>query len=200
MNRRNLVLWGVAATAALPRVATAQASTQNQPEPPLGAATTIARMRQGGLVVLLRHTRTDNGEGEGRNFNLADCSTQRNLNDSGRAQARAIGSWWRTLSLPMDAVYSSAWCRCRDTATLLDLGPVQHLAPLDSMERVEPARTQRALAITAFAATWTGPGNLLLVTHQTNIEAVTGVSPRPGEAVVIDSASILQGRVPPPAA
>ena len=80
-----------------------------------GAA--LAALRAGGVVVAFRHALAP-GTFDPPQFRLGDCSTQRNLNEEGRAQARRIGAWFRGHGLQPAAVRSSPWCRCIDTATL----------------------------------------------------------------------------------
>ena len=77
-----------------------------------------ALLRQGGNVLLMRHAQTEPGTGDPPNFRLGDCSTQRNLSDEGRTQARRIGAWFRERQLQPDRLLSSPWCRCIDSATL----------------------------------------------------------------------------------
>jgi hypothetical protein len=74
-------------------------------------------MRAGGVVVALRHALAP-GTFDPPGFTIGDCSTQRNLNDEGRAQARRIGAWFERRQLQPSAVRSSPWCRCVDTARL----------------------------------------------------------------------------------
>jgi phosphohistidine phosphatase SixA len=145
----------------------------------------LRRLRAGGLVLLMRHAQTVPGTGDPPGFRLDDCSTQRNLSEAGRAQARTIGQRLRAERIPVTAVRTSAWCRCRETAALLDLGPVQHLQPLDSFFADRRQRDRHRAGMLAFIARWRGPGNALLVTHQVNITAITGVIPRSGEIVVV---------------
>ncbi|MBX3634778.1 MAG: histidine phosphatase family protein [Rubrivivax sp.] len=76
-----------------------------------------ALLRAGGSVALLRHALAP-GTFDPPQFRLGDCSTQRNLNDEGRAQARRIGAWFAGRQLQPAAVRSSPWCRCVDTAQL----------------------------------------------------------------------------------
>ena len=92
----------------------------------------LDQLREGGFVLLLRHAQTVPGTGDPPGFTLDDCATQRNLSDEGREQARRIGARLRKERVPVGRVLTSAWCRCRETARLLELGPVEHLQPLDS--------------------------------------------------------------------
>ena len=76
-----------------------------------------ALLRKGGVVVVFRHALAP-GTFDPPGMRLGDCSTQRNLSDAGRAQARRIGEWFRERQLQPAAVRSSPWCRCMDSATL----------------------------------------------------------------------------------
>ena len=77
-----------------------------------------AKLKAGGNVLLIRHASTESGLGDPPGFKLGDCTTQRNLNDEGRAQARRIGEWFSARGLKPARVRSSPWCRCLDTAAL----------------------------------------------------------------------------------
>ena len=80
-------------------------------------AATLDRLREGGLVLAMRHALAP-GTFDPPQFKLGDCSTQRNLNDTGRQQARDIGAWFQANQLRPARVRSSPWCRCVDTAQL----------------------------------------------------------------------------------
>ena len=75
-------------------------------------------LREGACVLMLRHAQTEAGVGNPPNFNLAQCSTQRNLSEAGRAQSRQIGQWLSSRRLRPRRVTSSPWCRCQETADL----------------------------------------------------------------------------------
>ena len=88
-------------------------------------------LQSGRNVILMRHAATVPGIGDPPGFKPGQCSTQRNLSDAGRAQARRIGAAFRQHGVPLGAVLSSSWCRCIDTAQLA-FGRVQPAAMLDS--------------------------------------------------------------------
>ena len=90
-----------------------------------------AELLQGRAVALLRHA-TAPGTGDPSGFRLDDCSTQRNLSQEGHVQARRIGTFFREKGIKEAAVYSSQWCRCLETARLLDFGAVKELPALNS--------------------------------------------------------------------
>lgn len=141
-------------------------------------------LRSGAAVGLLRHALAP-GVGDPANFRLEDCATQRNLSEAGRQQARAIGAAFRRNGITSARVLSSRWCRCLETARLLDLGPVEPFPPLESFfaER-ERADAQTAALREFLARPYAGPPRLL-VTHQVNITALTNVVPRSGELIVV---------------
>jgi broad specificity phosphatase PhoE len=112
------------------------------------AATDVwAAVRDGRALVLVRHASAP-GAGDPPGFSLGVCSTQRNLSDAGRVQARRMGDLFRENAVAAARVYSSQWCRCLDTATRLALGPVfeQPLlnsffgSPEDGQEQTEKLR------------------------------------------------------------
>ena len=74
-------------------------------------------LRAGGVVLALRHALAP-GTFDPPGFRLGDCSTQRNLSEEGRAQARRAGAWFEARNLKPARVRSSPWCRCVDTAVL----------------------------------------------------------------------------------
>ncbi len=141
-------------------------------------------LRGGGQVVLMRHASTEPGLGDPPGYRLDDCNTQRNLSPAGREEARRIGAAFRARGVPVGQVLSSRWCRCLETARLA-FGTVEPWPALDSFfddRRREPAQTQ---AVRARAGQRPAAGTLILVTHQVNITALTGVAPAPGEIVVL---------------
>ncbi len=135
-------------------------------------------------VIVLRHARAP-GTGDPANFRLGDCSTQRNLSEEGRKQAARIGARLRAAGLAETTVYSSQWCRCRETARLLAVGPVVELPALNSFFQSagEEDRHNRELRVWIAAADLGRP--VVLVTHQVNITALTGIFPAEGEVLVL---------------
>jgi broad specificity phosphatase PhoE len=119
-----------------------------------------------GHVALLRHAIAP-GTGDPSEFAIGDCSTQRNLSEEGRKQA------------------ARQWCRCLETARLLGLGPVTELPILNSFFQRPERRNRQTQALEAWLASQDLDGPLVLVTHQVNITALTGVYPASGELVVI---------------
>ena len=125
------------------------------------------------------------GTGDPANFALRDCSTQRNLSAEGRAQAAAIGDRFRANGMDAARVVSSQWCRCLETAQLLGLGPVEELPALNSFFRRSERREPQTQALRDWLAGQDLEHPLVLVTHQVNITALTGVYPASGQLVVL---------------
>ena len=137
-----------------------------------------------GAIAIMRHALAP-GTGDPANLTVGDCSTQRNLDERGRDQARAIGTALRERGITFDHVLSSQWCRTRETAKLLGSGPVSEAPPLNSFFRDFSTRDQQTAATRDLIAETRG--RLMLVTHQVNISALTGQSTRSGEVLIIRS-------------
>ncbi|WP_245184627.1 histidine phosphatase family protein [Halomonas salinarum] len=155
------------------------------------------RLASGGHIALMRHALAP-GTGDPAGFVIDDCATQRNLSAEGRAQARAIGERFRERDIVVTEVRSSRWCRCLDTAELLGLGEVIPTPALDSFFRDRSAADRQTRELGELIEAWSGEGTLVLVTHQVNITALTGVYPRSGEILVLapeDGALELVGRL-----
>lgn len=142
------------------------------------------RLRAGGHVLLIRHAATHPGIGDPPGFRLGVCSTQRNLSEAGKRDARAIGAAFRQRGIPLGPVWSSRWCRCLDTARLA-FGRVEDAPMLDSMFRDSEGAGQAKVRETlARVGAYAGKDNLVLVTHDVNIRALVNESVAQGEIVV----------------
>jgi broad specificity phosphatase PhoE len=149
------------------------------------AAPAGARAETQGLVVVLRHALAP-GTSDPAGFRLGDCTTQRNLDDRGRAQARAIGTTLAAEGFAGAAVFTSEWCRCRETAELLGLGPVRPLPALNSFFGRPDERASRDRDLRAFLAALPADGPpVVLVTHMVNIQALTGRGTASGGGLVL---------------
>jgi hypothetical protein len=139
-----------------------------------------------GAIVLFRHAQAP-GTGDPPDMRLGDCSTQRNLDNVGRAQAARIGETFRRRGIAVGMVLSSAWCRAVDTAELAFPGQVRVEAAFNSFfgDRGQgPAALEAARQV---IGAWKGPGALVVSTHQVNITGLTGVFPQSGEGVVVQA-------------
>lgn len=155
-----------------------------------------ALLKGGGLVVLMRHTVTTPGVGDPPGMAVDDCGTQRNLTDEGRRHAKLIGEAWRAHGIQPDRVMSSPMCRCLETARLA-FGRVDASQTVTNA-RLEPDMPRQVREMRA-VATEKRRGILVLVSHGTTIAAVTGISPEPGEMLIVspqgDGQFELKGRL-----
>lgn len=143
-----------------------------------------AALRDGGHVVLLRHAMIS-GSTEPANFDIDKCNTQRNLSDRGKQQARKIGALFGARAARIERVESSRYCRCLETARLAFGGQPEALDALDPLSEDAEERARQKEAILEEIRTYSGSDLLVLVTHLENIQELTGVSPREGEAVIV---------------
>ncbi len=139
-----------------------------------------------GTVLFMRHTLAP-GMGDPHDFSIKDCRTQRNLDETGRAQARAIGAKLAAADIKFSAIYSSYWCRCLETAELLDLGAVTPFEGLNSFFQNHAPKdaTLTKLRKKLESLSPSAPASLM-VTHAVTIRAITGLSIASGGVVIYD--------------
>ncbi len=139
-----------------------------------------------GYVLLIRHALAP-GVGDPENFRVGDCSTQRNLNDEGRQDAREIGQWLKRREVRIFRVESSRWCRAKETAELLGVGRVRLNKNLDSLFEDEDALNdpQTANIRKRIVSHRNTSGLLVFVGHFVNFSAAVGVGLESGEGVLV---------------
>jgi phosphohistidine phosphatase SixA len=133
----------------------------------------------------MRHADAPGGVGDPPGFRVEDCATQRNLSAKGRADAEKIGARLKGEGIAFEKILSSPWCRCIDTAKLLNMGTIENEATFGNVVVLRDQRETLTSGAHALIAKWTARGNLLVVTHGANIFALTGISPASGEIVVV---------------
>jgi phosphohistidine phosphatase SixA len=144
-----------------------------------------ALLRNGGQIVLLRHAAAP-GVGDPANFDIEKCNTQRNLSDAGRQQARKIGALFAARAAPVERILASRYCRTLETARLaFGANKVESFEALDSFFQDAASKDPRTAIALDEIRKWNGSGNMVMVTHQVNITALTGQSSREGEALVV---------------
>ncbi len=169
----------------------------------LGLAPAWALDLRDGDVVLYRHALAPGG-GDPPGLRLGDCSTQRNLSDEGRGQARRLGERLRQQlgSVPVAAVWASPWCRTLDTAKLaFPALPVQPRTAFGSFFQQPEREADLLRRAGAELAGWRGPGVLVVVTHQVTVTGLSGVYPAAGEGVAMrwtGGRGEVLGRLAPP--
>ena len=152
------------------------------------------QLRQGRAVALIRHAIAP-GLGDPPGFRIGDCTTQRNLSQEGRDQARRIGEFFREKGVKETSVYSSQWCRCSETARLLALGPVKELPALNSFFEDRSTDEAQTKQIRKFITSLPTGKPHIMVTHQVNITALTDIVPSSGEIIIFQLTQDGQGKV-----
>lgn len=139
----------------------------------------------GGHVLLMRHAIAP-GTGDPANFRVDDCATQRNLDETGRQQARRFGERLRKAGFTAPLVYASRWCRSSETASLLGFGAPLH-APdaLDSFFATRGKAEASTQALRRLIGELPRERTAILVSHQVNVTGLTGIFPASGEAVML---------------
>ena len=141
-----------------------------------------AALAKGGHVALVRHGNAPPGHGgDPPGFKIDDCATQRNMDERGRTQSRAVGEAFRQHGVRVDKVLSSPWCRCLETVRLMALGPVESTMAVAASDR----SPERLAALKQMVSAWHGPGTLVVVTHALTMQGLVGIMPGQAETVVI---------------
>jgi phosphohistidine phosphatase SixA len=150
-------------------------------------------LKQGGVVLVMRHAKTENTTD--RVETIGDCTTQRNLSEEGREQARQIGRDINALGVPVDKVLASPLCRAKDTANLAFGHSTPLMALLSAGEEATPADERRIRKLRAMTSAPAGSATVL-VTHTGNIGGAFDLSVEEGEIVVVRDGKVL-GTVKP---
>ena len=155
--------------------------------PAFASATELARALQlPHYVLLMRHAYAP-GVGDPPNYSLERCEGQRLLNDEGRVQATRIGDWLRQQGVQRATVLSSVWCRCTETARLLQFGGVTvepSLASFFDAPNRAAAQNTALKKLLSQALPTKGDSALILVTHHVNIAEFTGENIGSGDMVL----------------
>ena len=145
----------------------------------------IAAMQSTGHILMIRHAIAP-GFGDPDNIQIGDCTTQRNLDESGRKQSKQIGAWLKSHNITPSAIYSSQWCRCLDTARLLDLGEVKELPALNSFFQMTENREPNLKNLNEFMSKLDTENKLIImVTHSVTISAISGETVASGNGVLL---------------
>ena len=144
------------------------------------------QFKEGGKLIFIRHAYAP-GSGDPANFNLNDCSTQRNLSDEGRNQAKLIGEFFIKNKIEIDKVLSSEWCRCKETAKIAfkNFSTNNFLNSFYSLKYAEN-KDKQVKALNNYIKNFESKKNLILVTHYVLISEVLNYGPSSGEIVVSD--------------
>ena len=146
----------------------------------------IKQLEDGGKLIFIRHAYAP-GNGDPNNFNLNDCSTQRNLNSIGRNQAKEIGEFFRLNKIKIHKVLSSEWCRCKETADIAfnDFSTINFLNSFYSSKYAKN-KSKQIKALNDYVKKFRNNKNLIFVTHYVLISEILNYGPSSGEIVVSD--------------
>ncbi len=155
----------------------------------------LNQLENGGKLIFIRHAYAPGG-GDPNNFNLDDCSTQRNLNKEGREQAKYIGEFFKKNKIQIDKVLSSEWCRCKETAKIAfkDFSTNSFLNSFYSSKYAKNKDKQIKI-LNDYVKKFKSDKNLILVTHYVLIFEVLNYAPASGEIVVSDKNFNMIGSV-----
>jgi phosphohistidine phosphatase SixA len=144
------------------------------------------KLQSSEYVWLMRHTLAP-GVGDPANYSLEDCKTQRNLNSEGKSQAVFVGEWLKKQGVKNAEVHSSVWCRCKDTAALLNFGEYKVEPALASFFDDMSKAKESNLKLQRFVAgkiKSKGDKALIMVTHHVNILEFMGENIASGDMVL----------------
>ena len=144
----------------------------------------VSELKEGGKMIFIRHAYAPGG-GDPDNFDINDCDTQRNLNDSGKLQAKKIGNFFKENKIPVYEVISSEWCRCKETA-FLGFKNFKTKIFLNSFfsPKFSKNRNKQIKELKEYIEESKSKSNLVLVTHYVVISEALGYASSSGEIVV----------------
>ena len=143
-------------------------------------------LREGKKLIFIRHAIAP-GNGDPNNFDINDCSTQRNLNKNGIAQSKKIGLFFTNNKIKIDKVLSSEWCRCKDTAK----NAFKNYETFDALnsfydEKFSSNETKQIKDLNYYIKNWNSDKNLVLITHFVVISSILNIGTSSGEIIISD--------------
>ena len=141
-------------------------------------------LKNGGNLIFIRHAYAPGG-GDPDNFDINDCSTQRNLSEEGRKQAKNIGNYFKENLIPIDKIISSEWCRCKETAQIA-FKKFETNKFLNSFfsEKFKKNKTKQIKDLKKYINKWDNNKNLVFITHYVVIFEALNYAPSSGEIVI----------------
>ena len=141
-------------------------------------------LKKNNNIIFIRHSLAP-GSGDPRDINLNDCKTQRNLNSKGIRQSQKIGNFFKKNNIKAENIFSSEWCRCKDTA----FHAFENYKTFDALnsfysEKFSKNKNKQIKNLTKFISNWDNNSNLVLVTHYVVILELLGVGVGSGEIVI----------------
>ena len=154
----------------------------------------INLIKDGNKLIFIRHAYAP-GSGDPINFDLNDCSTQRNLNKEGINQSKKIGNFFSKNKIQIDRVLSSEWCRCKDTAKFA-FNKYTTFNALNSFydPRFEKNKDKQVIDLKKYILNLNSKQNIVLITHFVVISEILNISASSGEIIVSDREFNIIGR------
>ena len=152
-------------------------------------------LEEGNKLIFIRHSLAP-GNGDPENFNINDCSTQRNLSQKGVKQSEKIGQFFNENNVKIGKVLSSEWCRCKDTAKIA----FQNFKTFNALnsfydKKFEKNQSKQLYDFYKYINNWNDGKNLIFVTHYVVISSILGIGTSSGEIVVTDKNFKIIGRL-----
>ena len=152
-------------------------------------------LKEGKKLIFIRHAIAP-GNGDPNNFDISDCSTQRNLDINGIKQSKKIGLFFKNNKIKIDKVLSSQWCRCKDTAKYA----FKNFETFDALnsfydERFSKNETKQINDLKKYVKKWNSDKNLVLVTHFVVISSILNTVSSSGEIIISDKNFNIIGSV-----
>ena len=144
----------------------------------------INELKNGGKLIFIRHAYAP-GSGDPSNFDISDCTSQRNLNNFGKIQSTKIGLFFSKNNILIDKVYSSEWCRCKETATIA-FNSYEVKKSLNSFfaEKFTKNKDLQVVNLKKFIKNWDGKKNLVFITHYVVISEILNYGASSGEIII----------------
>ena len=141
-------------------------------------------LKKNNNIIFIRHSLAP-GSGDPENINLKDCRTQRNLNSEGIKQSKKIGNFFKKNNIKVEHVFSSEWCRCKDTA----YHAFENFKTFDALnsfysEKFYKNKNNQIKKLKKFISDWDSASNLVLVTHYVVILEIFGIGTGSGEIII----------------
>ena len=154
--------------------------------PNILSAELIDTLKHNNKLIFIRHALAP-GNGDPDEFNILDCNTQRNLDSVGREQSLRLRQFFKINDIPIEAVLSSEWCRCKETAKLA-FQNYETFKPLNSFydPKFYKNKESQLINLKKFINNLQDEGNIVFVTHYVVISAMFGVGVTSGEILIVD--------------
>ena len=146
-------------------------------------------------IIFIRHSLAP-GSGDPEIINLNDCKTQRNLNSEGIKQSKKIGNFFKKNDIKVEHIFSSEWCRCKDTA-FYAFNSYKTFDALNSFysEKFYKNKNKQVKRLKKFINGWDNNSNLILVTHYVVISEILGIAAGSGEIIISNKKYQIKDRI-----